>query len=370
MLRPEAYRWLHAVGKHLHRAQAKALIAVVCAVVLCGKLRSCAVAQELAGRSGTKFKSAVQRFYRWVKKSKLDELLVWAAIAERTLAGAGRHACISIDWTEWRFGKRILVAAVARGRRALPIFAQTFSKTNLPRSQNSRENAFCTTLGLLSPLVKRAVLLADRGFRRASLIKLLLAHQFRFVVRLAAKVTVQSAEYQGLLSAYPLRPGQWIDLGVCRLRSDQVVQVRVVGVWAVGQKEPWWLATSLTNGVRRVAEYYDRRMSIEEQFRDTKGCRFGTMLAWTHFQQEESINRLFLLTALALVLWLAAGWWACQQDDSLRWPSKAKGPRRSFSAIGRAATAQLVKLLRCGWRTILRLLPPTQPRSFAWCTKK
>ncbi|MFH1085127.1 MAG: hypothetical protein V1772_05140, partial [Chloroflexota bacterium] len=132
--------------------------------------------------------------------------------------------------------------------------------------------------------------------------------------------------YQGLLSAHPLQPGQWVDLGPCRLRSDGVVTVRVVGIWAIGQAAPWWLATSLTHGVRRVAEYYDRRMSIEEQFRDTKGCRFGTMMAWTHFQKEKSINHLFLLAALALVLWLAVGLLACQRDRTLRLPSKAKGP--------------------------------------------
>jgi len=370
MLRPESYRWLHSVSNKLHRAQAKALVAVVCAVVACGKLRSFAVAQELAWRSGEKFKSALQRFYRWVKETKLDELVVWAALAHHLLASAGRHACFSVDWTEWRFGRRVLVAAVGRGRRALPIFAQTFSQTKIPRSQNSRENAFLTTLGTLSPLVKQAVLLADRGFRRASLLKLLLVQQFRFVVRLVAKVKVQGNVYQGLLSAHPLRPGQWVDLGPCRLRSDGVVTVRVVGIWAIGQAAPWWLATNLRAAVRRLAEYYDRRMSIEEQFRDTKGCRFGAMMAWTHFQQEESINHLFLLAALALVLWLAVGLSAWQRDHTLRLPSKAKGPRRSFIAIGRAATGQLAKLLRCGWRTILRLLPPTQPRSFAWCIKK
>jgi hypothetical protein len=93
-----------------------------------------------------------------------------------------------------------------------------------------------------------------------------------------------------------------VDLGLVQLREDAAVQVRVVGIWARGQREPWWIATSLTVPVAEVASWYDRRMGVEEQLRDTKGCRYGVQILWTAFQQSERIGRLFVLVGVAITL--------------------------------------------------------------------
>lgn len=370
MRHPEYYRFLWTTAKNLHRAQAKSLIAVVVCLVSCGRMRSFDIAQMIAARFCVKLKSAVQRFYRLVNNRKLDDLRVWTPLAHHLLMAAGKVMAISIDWTEWHEELRVLTAAVGIGRRAIPIYAQTFSKTKIPRSQNSRENSFIKVLGLMSPLVKKAVLLFDRGFRRASLIKLLLQLEHLFIIRLMANVKVAGATYTGLLSAYPLKPGQTVDLGVCRLRSDGVVLVRVIGVWRRGEDEPWWLATSLDNTPRKIAETFDRRVSVEEQFRDTKGCRFGIKMKWTKFATCESINRLYLLAALALICWTASGVLEAREDPTMRLVSKSKGPRRSFVSIGIEAKRRLLEVLRLGWRTLIELLPDTEMRTFAWVGKK
>jgi hypothetical protein len=67
------------------------------------------------------------------------------------------------------------------------------------------------------------------------------------VVRLIPDVIVSRGSCAGrCLRDWHLSPGQAVDLGVLRVRHDQVVEVRVVGVWVLGQQEPWWLATELT----------------------------------------------------------------------------------------------------------------------------
>ncbi len=87
----------------------------------------------------------------------------------------------------------------------------------------------------LSPLMERAVMIFDRGFRGVSfLLELRLLHGL-FIVRLAAKVHTYGQEYPDLLREHPLRPGQLVDLGVCALRKDGAVKTRVIGVWAKGQ---------------------------------------------------------------------------------------------------------------------------------------
>ncbi len=364
------YRLLWSFAKGLHRSQAKALVAVCGALVCCGQMRSFSIAHRLSGMTGVRFKSAVQRFYRLMHNRKLDDWACWSALAQRLLSAAGRRPLVAVDWTEWHSGLRVLTAAVCVGRRAIPIYVHTCEKKARVHSQNTRENAFLRKLHTISPLLERAVLIFDRGFRRVSfLLELRLLHSL-FIVRLAVKVTVWGSDYRGLLSDYSLQPGQLMDLGVCRLRKDGAVKARVIGVWAKGQAEPWWLATNLDDSAGRIAELYDRRMSIEEQFRDGKGCRYGIKMKWTKFQTCAHIDRLFLLLALALTVWTAAGLLACQKDATLRLPSKSKGPRRSIVAVGIEAEGCIRRVFNMTWNALRKLWPPEEIRSFAWEVKK
>jgi hypothetical protein len=360
------YRLLWGLAKGLHRSQAKAVVAVCNALIRCGQMRSFSIAHQLASGTGVRFKSAVQRFYRLMHNRKLDDWICWSALAHRLLAAAGERPLVAVDWTEWHSGLRVLAAAVCVGRRAIPIYTQTSEKQAKANSQNTKENAFLHKLHTISPLLERAVLIFDRGFRRVSfLLELRLLHGL-FIVRLAAKVHVYAREYGGLLREYPLKPGQLVDLGVCALRKDGAVKARVIGVWAKGQKEPWWLATNLEDTAGRIAEYYDRRMSVEEAFRDGKGCRFGIKMKWTKFRTCAQIDRLFLLAAMALSVWTLAGILAWQRDPTLLLLSKSKGRRRSLVAIGIEAKGAIDEVLRMGRTALRKLWLPADIRSFAW----
>lgn len=210
------------------------------------------------------------------------------------------------------------------------------------------------------------MLLFDRGFRRASLIRHLqvLEHE-RFIIRLMAKVRVQSSRWAGLLRNYPLRPGRMVDLGPCRLRADGAVTTRIIGVWQRGEDEPWWLATGLTESARQVVSLYDRRTSVEHQFRDGKGARYGAQMKWTHFQRPESLDRLWLLWALSSPVWTVAGLLAFDEDHTVLLFSRAKGPRRSLLSIGTQSPQHVEKALRLSWRLLLLLLPQAVLRDVA-----
>ncbi len=187
------------------------------------------------------------------------------------------------------------------------------------------------------------VILTDRGFRRVSWVKLLLECQLDFVARLMTDVLVRcgAAENSRPLRSFVLQPGEMVDLGAVELREDRALKVRVVGIWTHGQREPWWIATSLPVGVAEVASWYDRRMGVEEQFRDSKGCRYGVQIYWTAFEQPERIGRLFVLVGTALTVWTIAGLVVATADPTARLPHKVKGPRRSYVTIGHQAMAAM-----------------------------
>ena len=175
--RHASYSVLACLTRNLHKAQSKSIIACVSAIVLAGTMRSFAIAKTLKRTTGVRFKSGLQRLYRLMFNRKLDDLLVWSAMADYLLGQlrqAGRRvALVSLDWTEWGADHHVLALSLTLGRRAVPVFAQAFRKSLIPRSQNAQENAFVQVLGHLSSLFRKAILLADRGFRRASFVRVL-----------------------------------------------------------------------------------------------------------------------------------------------------------------------------------------------------
>jgi hypothetical protein len=212
--------------------------------------------------------------------------------------------------TEWHPDLKMRVASVIVGRRAIPVQVAAFRKTQIFRSQNGWEHTF------LRPreVGREAVLLGDRGFHRVSGLQLLLERKPSFVVRRVADLRVYAGTHEGRL----FHPGQAVDL-----RQDKAVRVRVLGVWAPGQEEPWWLATDLPDPLADLVALYDRRMGLEEQLRDTKGCHFGVKFRTPQY-----------LARFTLLLWTAVGQAVAQATPSVRLPCKQKGPRLSLLRVG------------------------------------
>jgi len=180
---------------------------------------------------------------------------------------------------------------------------------------------------------------------------------------------VETPKFKRLLKKCRLEPGHAVDLGWVRLRQDGAVQVRVIGLWAKGQKEPWWLATNREDSLSFLASLYDRRMSIEEQIRDSKGARFGFQLIWTQIQTPEALARFMLLIGLALLMLTAIGHAVALRHPKVRLMSKKKGPRLSLITVGWLFLYSFFDTQ--GFPQTLRPLnlPPPTLRSFSWLKK-
>jgi len=183
------------------------------------------------------------------------------------------------------------------------------------------------------------------------------------------KVKVEGEGFRGLLSGYGLRPGQVVDLGWVLLRQDGAVKVRVVGIWAKGQGEPWWLATNLAEPIQEVCSLYDRRMGIEQQIRDTKGSRFGFRLFWTQMRRPEALARLTLLIGIALILLTVVGKWISEKKPELRLPCKKKGPRLSLVSVGLRHLEEALTEFMIDLAWVQAQLPGPELRNFAWIAR-
>ena len=361
---------LEAIGPvlgALRKSQSKIVSLTVQAIAEVGKAASIPIAAFLSQTVGCQVDSALTRLYRLLHNPRLDDLKITRQMLS-VLSQAHSSLVIALDWTEWRVPLRMLLASVVVGARAIPVYAAAFSKTDIPRSQNTRENAFLRVLGMILEEVRvKACFLADRGFRRVSFLNLLLKQEgHSFLVRIGDQVMVENKKGKRLLKRWGLQPGMALDLGVVRLRQDGAATCRVVGIWAKGQREPWWLATNLCDPLSRLAALYDRRMAIEQQIRDTKGARFGFALVQTQIQKPEALARFALLIGLAIMLLTAIGCAVALRRPDVRLTSKAKGHRLSLLSVGRLFFHSFLKNQKLSLDLLLQNLPPPTLRSFDW----
>lgn len=347
------------------RSQQKTCLAVVSAILEAAEANTFQIAAELAGQSGIGLPSAVNRFYRFLRNERFDNWL----LTERLLSffAERKQIILCLDWTAWGERFSVLTASVCIEKRSIPVAVSAVKKRLLARSQNLWEETF---LRLCVESLKRArvkaIWLCDRGFHRVEWLFRLEQFKQAFVVRLQRDVLVEIDNQKVLLKNLLIEKGECRDFGFVRLRADGKVKVRLIGVWAKEAKEVWWLATNLKLSVAEIVGLYDRRMSIEEQFRDSKGARFGLKLKWTQFQKGEYLERMYLLLGVAMLLWTSVGRAVEKENPKVRMRCRKKGARLSLVRIGALFWSEVSKTLKLTTKFVRENLPLPKVRIFNW----
>ena len=224
---------------------------------------------------------------------------------------------IMIDWSDLGRGRNGLFAAVCFRGRGLPLLSWVSTPAELNPSQNRVEEFFIGRLLRHLPNNIRPLLLADRGFGRASLIRFVqqmprhTGYPVDYVIRIRGDVVVQSADYHGRLRDYPLRKGRILFRPQTLYRSDGAAVINLVLYWARGHREPpyqirgrlWYLTTSLGDP-RQAVRMYRKRMQPEQYFKDGKQ-RFG--LDRSTVTTTDRLQRLLVGLLLACCLLILMG---------------------------------------------------------------
>lgn len=118
--------------------------------------------------------SGVRRIERLVKNPRLKIPVACGGLV-RQLIRPHRRTYVCMDWTDQGAFQRLEIS-VATGSRSIPVFWKVIAKDAFSKealSQNKVEEDFLREFVALLPEGAEAVLLADRGFGRASLLKFL-----------------------------------------------------------------------------------------------------------------------------------------------------------------------------------------------------
>jgi len=371
MDRTEAIEWVVSVCEGLLRkSQVTTLSILVASTLTATRLSLAGIGRELAQDQDKAAKHTIKRVWRFITNERVEPVEVMPAILTRLLRRKlkwhrkrpdRRPLLISFDWTKVR-SFHVLMAAIVVEGRALPLCWQSYKDKVQGKSQNALEEAMLLRVKAALPEGLNVVILADRGFRRASLVQTCQRLGLGYLIRICDDVIVEVGgcrAWRGNLKHYPVRKGDCRGFRNVGYRKDGVVTTNLIVRWKMGlpkdKDQPWYLVTSLPLGrgrPRKLSDLYTLRFDIEELFRDTKNEHLGWSLGKTRVTRADRLDRLILIAALAYMLLVGLGLWCREHMDPRRWCTNTRKRELSAFAIGRimlrrtaTAVASLIDLL-------------------------
>ncbi len=324
----------------IHKARLKAVFFAVESLVNGGRLSLTAMGRSARGSVAPKH--SIKRIDRLLGNPRLHRELetFYRALTQLLLSGHD-EPLILVDWTRIDEQRYSLSAAVPVDGRALPIYWEVHDKSRL--GNRHVQMSFLATLTGMVPRRCHPVVVTDAGFGNPWF-RAVVDMGWDFVGRLRGRVNLRGDGHRGMRLArsfYAEAGNQPTDMGHCKVGEHRPVKARVVmakkykrnplrpiarrrrsdrgrgNKSAVERaKEPWLLATSVTEGnANAIVRVYAKRMQIEEVYRDAKNHRFG----WSFRDAKASTVERYLVLLLIASLGMLALTLIGQAAESKGW---------------------------------------------------
>jgi len=293
------------VGDHLHAKRVLSLSSGVVGVMHSAALGVRAIGLGLAKVVGLEKKHAVKQIDRLLSNRGID---VWEEFAAWVpfVVGARTDALVALDWTEFDADDQMSLCMnlVTSHGRATPLMWMTVKKSELAEQRNAHEDRLIARLAEVMPEHVEVTILADRGFGDQARYEQIESLGFKFIIRFREGIHIaQRGEELRPAAEHVPRTGRPKLLKAVEVTRRRTEVPAVALVKAAKMKEAWCLATNHTKmTASQIVAAYGRRFTIEENFRDSKDPRFGFGLSASRLSKPERRDRLFLLSAIAMVL--------------------------------------------------------------------
>ncbi len=327
------YKIIENAPCSIHKKTINSVTNAVGALLIGKELSLTGLARSSKGKA--KERHAIRRTDRLLGNPKLQsEIPTFYNVLISCLLESCEELYIIVDWSAVNDKKKwfILRASVTLKGRSHTIYQEIHPK------QNSAifERAFLKKLKVLLP-DKRVVIITDAGFR-GSWFKTAQTLGFDWLGRIRNKNKYQKEaetiwedtdSLYGEATNKPQRFSNVILVESNPIKCSFVLVKKTLkgrkrfnktgGIAnnntsrraSKSAREPWLLATSLTvknqHAARKMVKLYEKRMQIEEEFRDTKSHRYGFGLRYSLSTIGKRLEVLLLIATLAtFVCWLVA----------------------------------------------------------------
>lgn len=210
----------------------------------------------------------------------------------------------------------VVFAQPYRGR-AIPFHFGIYSEATLNEEVSSRNIEWHKMLLEVKELVGETPLVFDREFSAQKWLDALEQSGCSWVIRLNKGSGVKFTDEQGEEFPLLVEKGERVEIKGAYYRGN--TKVNVSGVWREGCKEPLWVIGNLAP--EQLVEVYERRMKIEQTFRDAKSL-LGMEKVMSKKREQLEITLALVLLAYALGLMVGES----ARDAAYRWADKKGGP--------------------------------------------
>lgn len=301
-----------------------------------GLLRSARAGEAAIARgmlSATTVRHRIKRIWRFCKNPCVRPELVMLCLV-RWLVPEGCPTVVALDWT-YLTDYVMLAAKVAVAGRAVPVAWTVTRKGLFDKDKNSRNTIELDLIRRLHDAMdgRRWILVADRGFARADLIRTLQNWGVEFVIRAQTGTWAEMEGFSARLYNLKCEPGKAKRYDGIRYHKTMRVKVSLVTTHAEPAPEAWYLLTNVEGEARAICGLYRQRMWIEEAFRDAKG-NLGLKKVW--LATGERMERMMIVVALAMVIAILTGlkWRREHHGQDPQLTTKRKGHSLSVFLLG------------------------------------
>ena len=175
----------------------------------------------------------------------------------------------------------------------------------LKGQRNAHEKELLTKLKQTLPEGIFVTVVADRGFGYMELFERLEQELgFAYIIRFKGNILVGYSGGEQVPARDWLTPtGRTRTLKEVELTGQRQPVERVYCCHKSGMKDAWFLASNRTDlSAAKALQLYGQRWGIETSFRDIKDYKFGMGMGDVHISNPVRRDRLFLFSALAIVL--------------------------------------------------------------------
>jgi len=310
--------WVKKIFPNLRKTQSNNLSLGVLGMVKARSGLMSEIVREVPG--ALKHKHRLKRFWRFVSNSRVNTnslKITWCSWVVKTFV-PGKYIVVALDWTELPGNIQCLMAAMPFGGRAIPLLWVITTYRDYKDSQNRIEERLVTSLTQIIPREKKIILVADRGFGRASLINHLLGLNLLFCLRVKADVVIttqiqkiatnQTRKQKINLRQLKIKVGQVKWFKAISYRQDGIVKKVNLAVTLAAPKvgeesDPWLLVTNLRKASTAIS-HYQLRFDIEEWFKDLK---HQLDISKLQTRNVDRVRRLVFISAVSYGLLMLIG---------------------------------------------------------------
>ena len=277
--------------------------------------------------------SRQRRFLRWLHSKHIRPIKFYFPLLKAALSRwpLEQVLYLALDTTDLHNGHILIRLAIIYRGRAIPLVWRVLRRKSVEVGYKDYKGLLQLAVLLLPP-GQRIVLLADRGFVHAALVKFARAHQWGFRLRAKSNTVVRLHGHQiaSMAKLCPPREHAHFYHNVSIL-GENISRVHLAMANAEARdEEPWFIISSDPTDVDTLDEYA-LRFDVEESFLDDKSG--GFQVESSELDDPQAIARLFLVLAVATLHFTSVGV-AVVKTQTRRWVDTHWDRGLSYLQIG------------------------------------